>query len=465
MSVRRPVWVLHVFVVGLALHNFVMAQLWQAGLRGTSLTVVAAWKEVLLAFALVAVVVSRRRLPVERIAVDMLALGYGAVVVLYALLPQSALGGAATHKGVLYGLRHDLVPVGAYFLGRGLELTVPEVLRLGRTILATGAAVAAFGLVDAYAVPLLWWRNHSGAVGWFTHQLGFAYQGLSGLPENFVYNTGNEHPLRRLVSTFLSPLATSYLLVVALLVAAAWWARRRPSGKSSLLWLGTVALLYAGLLWTHSRSSYIALALGLVVYAVTVRTPHPSDKLFLGAGAVAVLAAGALFVHYFPRFGPTTGFTPTELAFQRGNAKHAGPAVTGAEDSSLRSHWRSLRSGVSTVVNHPQGFGLGNAGSTAARTHVSIKAGESTYTELGVEAGLVGALLFIAWSLVLLAQVLRCWPWIGASLAALLALGLQTDIIGVPWVGYVVWALAGTSVSTLQQAPRWVADASTEAVR
>src|SRR5581483_8506428 len=45
MTLRRPVWVLHVFVVGLALHNLAMAELWKAGVRGASLTVVAAWKE------------------------------------------------------------------------------------------------------------------------------------------------------------------------------------------------------------------------------------------------------------------------------------------------------------------------------------------------------------------------------------------------------------------------------------
>ena len=44
-----------------------------------------------------------------------------------------------------------------------------------------------------------------------------------------------------------------------------------------------------------------------------------------------------------------------------------------------------------TVVHHPQGFGLGNSGVTAVRTHVTPKAGESTYTELGVELGLLGA--------------------------------------------------------------------------
>ncbi|MBV8598860.1 MAG: O-antigen ligase family protein [Actinobacteria bacterium] len=447
MSLRRPVWVVPVFVVGLALHNLVMALLWQAGLRGTGLTVVAAWKEVLLALALAGAVVGARRLPVGRNVADWLALAYGALVILYAILPQSALGGAATHKGVLYGLRHDLVPVAAYFLGRALVPTTRDLRRIAATLLATAAGVAAFGLVDVYAIPLSWWRRHSGAAGWFEHQLGFVYQGLSGLPENFVYNPGNGHPLRRVVSTFLSPLATSYLLVAALVVVAAWAVRRRPRGRAAVLWSALAILVFAGLLWTHSRSSYIALALALVVYAARVRTA----RWAVVASAVATLALGALFVHEYTRIGPSTTFTPKELAFQEAHAKTAGPAVTGAEDASTRSHWRSLRSGISTVVHHPQGFGLGNAGSTAARTHVSILAGESTYTELGVETGLAGALLFVAWVLVLLRDTVRCWPWVGATLAAMLALGLQTDIIGVPWVAYVVWILAGVSVTNLQQ--------------
>jgi hypothetical protein len=50
--------------------------------------------------------------------------------------------------------------------------------------------------------------------GWFEEQLGLVYRGLSGLPENWVLNTGDEdNPIRRAVSTFLSPLATGYVLV------------------------------------------------------------------------------------------------------------------------------------------------------------------------------------------------------------------------------------------------------------
>jgi O-antigen ligase/polysaccharide polymerase Wzy-like membrane protein len=441
----RPVWALYVFVAGLALHNFVMAELWDAGVRGTALTVVSAWKEVLLLVALVLVVLARGRFPFDGALTDWLAVAYGTFVVVYALIPQSTLGGTATRHGVLLGVRHDLVPVAAYFLGRGLDLTQRDLRRIGALTLGTAAAVAAFGLVDIYAIPLSWWRS-SGAPGWFRDQLGFVYTGLSGLPQNFVYNTGNEQPLRRLVSTFLSPLATSYLLVVALLLCAAWLVRLRPRRWRLALWAGTALLLLAGLLWTHSRSSYIALAVGLLAFAWARRADGARTVVGVVAAAVAVLVLGVAFVEAYSHIAPTTRFTPSELVVQRANAATGGPAITGAEDASLRSHWRSLRSGVRTVLHHPQGFGVGNAGSTAARTHVAIRAGESTYTELGVDVGLAGGLVFVAWSLALAWAALRCSAWIGGSLVAVLALGVQTDVIGVPWLAYVVWALAGATV-------------------
>ena len=107
------------------------------------------------------------------------------------------------------------------------------------------------------------------------------------------------------------------------------------------------------------------------------------------------------------------------------------------------------------MLKHPWGFGLGNSGVTALRTKVEIKAGESTYTELGVETGLLGGLVFIAWSLALLRGTLRRYPWLGAAFAAVLVLGLQTDVIGVPWIAVVVWAAVGDAVYREQiQSPR-----------
>jgi O-antigen ligase len=106
---------------------------------------------------------------------------------------------------------------------------------------------------------------------------------------------------------------------------------------------------------------------------------------------------------------------------------------------------------VRTVIHHPQGYGLGNAGQTASRTETPIKAGESNYTEIGAETGLLGSLLWTAWGFAILAALVqtarrtRWWAAAGvaAAFAAALVLAVQTDVIGAPWMGYCLWALAG----------------------
>jgi len=156
-------------------------------------------------------------------------------------------------------------------------------------------------------------------------------------------------------------------------------------------------------------------------------------------------------VHVFPHVAPEGKWTKQDLVQQRNNAR-ANPGASGNAGSinepSLHSHWISLREGVRTVIHHPQGYGLGNAGQTASRTGTPIKAGESNYTEIGVETGLFGALLWIAWSLTLFwGLVSRRIAAIAAAFGAILVLAVQTDVIGDPWVGYCVWMLAGLGLA------------------
>jgi hypothetical protein len=447
---RRPVVALYLFVVGLAVHNAAMAALYEAGVRGSTLTAIAAWKEILLGVALVRVGVDamrERELPFRPHLADWFALSFALLAVAYALVPQSALDGGAGTKAVALALKHDLVPVGAYFLGRALHFDLPELRRLGWTLLGTAAFVAALGLVDVYAVPIGWWRTN-GVVDYFHRQLGYDYHGtgenprVAGLPENFVYNVGGDRPfLRRLVSTFLSPLASSYLMVVALVGAAAVLRRRRAAVGIPLC-----AVVAAGLLWTFSRSAILAVAVGLAVLAAVRRRPA------LLAAAAVVVAAAVGWAHLFPHVAPTGSWTKADLAYQHEVAAlhpAASNAPTAATEASLSEHWRGLKDGLRTVVDHPQGYGLGNVGQTASRTGTPLKAGESNYTELGVELGVLGALLWIGWGLTLLSGLVRAgrgdrWAaGMAASFAAVLALAIQTDVIGDPWVAYCVWGLAG----------------------
>jgi hypothetical protein len=435
MSTRLPRIAIVVFVVGLAAHNLVMAELWAAGLRGASLDAVAAWKDVLLAAALAVAILGARSLPVQLWA-DRLALLYAALVVAYWLLPQDWLGGAATHRGQLFAARHDLIPVAAYFLGRLLVLTPTAWRRFSLALVGVAVALTVWGLVDVYLVPLQWWRD-SGVPGWFGDQLGLVYnRGLSGLPENWVLNTGDEeNPIRRLVSTFLSPLATAYVLVIVLLYLVA---RRRPWRTTAM-----AVIAYVGLLWTHTRAAYLALALGLVVLGAAQRRFVPV------ALAVASLVVGVGFVKAFPHFGPATSYTQAELEILRQQGQQ-NPGVSddplSAGDASTASHLRNLRDGIRIVVHHPQGFGLGNAGVSASRTGVRIKAGESTYTELGVDTGLAGLVAFCGWMVVVLLALWRRSAWLSASWVAMLAIGVQTDVIGVHWIAYVLFVLAGVAI-------------------
>ena len=42
---------------------------------------------------------------------------------------------------------------------------------------------------------------------------------------------------------------------------------------------------------------------------------------------------------------------------------------------------------------------------------------------------------------------------LGAAFVAMFALGLQTDMLGVPWVDYVLWSLGGAVVSGVAARP------------
>ena len=428
-----------------------MAELWDLGLRRTVLDVAAAWKEALLLVVFLALAWKVRR-PESFHPADALALGYAACVVLYALLPQSRLDGDASAHGILLALRHDLLPVGAYAFGRLLGVVWREPRRVGLVIAVTAAGVAVVGLLDLFLVSLQSWRD-SGVPGWYREQLSLDYRGLSGLPENWVYNTGDEeNPIRRLVSTFLSPLATSYVLVVALVFVVArlprWWA------------ILLTPLLFVALLYTHTRAAVLALVGGLVLLALLER------RLFPALAAAGALVASVAFFAVYTHIGPSTSYTPSELEFLRENAEgnpgsSSDPFST--SESSLSSHWRNLRDGFDTVLEHPQGYGLGNAGVVAKRTGVEIKAGESTYTELGVETGIAGAALFVLWNLTLLLALWRRKAWLAAAFAAVLFLGLQTDVIGVPWLAVVVWAAAALAISEARAAPREPANLGSDA--
>ena len=174
--------------------------------------------------------------------------------------------------------------------------------------------------------------------GWFRDQLGLTTTACRGLPENFVYNEGGGVVFRRLTSTFLSPLATAYLLVVALLFVPL---RGRRWGWPLAL------LLFAALLWTHTRAALLA----LVARPARPRGRCGARLFFVGAGRRR-RGVGFVFVKAYDHIGPRTHFTPSELAYQERHA-HETPVksndATSANEASTSEHLSSFRAGARTA--------------------------------------------------------------------------------------------------------------------
>ena len=454
---RRPVVALYLFLVGLALHNAVMAALYSAGVRGSTLTAITAWKEILLAVALV-----ERRSPTPCAGARCRS-GPGPSTRSRSPSPGSpsstrscpsrrSTARRATRRS-RSRLRHDVVPVGAYLLGRSLRLGLADLRRLGWTLLGTAGLVAGLGLADAYLVSISWWRGN-GVIAYFHEHLGYDYHGTGrtlepggasyGLPENFIYNVGGDRPfLRRLVSTFLSPLGSSYLL------------RRRAArrgggpaaarGRCSRSSPSTAA----GLLWTFSRSALLAVAVGLVVLAALRRRPREL------AAAVAVVAVAFGWAHLFPKIAPT-GNVDEDRPRLPAPARRAEP-VGHLERGGERERVVAAR-----ALAEPEGRLLDD-GPPSAGLRARQRRPDRVAHRHAAEGGRVelhGArrraracsarVLWTAWGLALLAGLVRAGreePWaagLAAAFAAILALAIQTDVIGDPWVAYCVWALAGS---------------------
>ena len=302
MSERLPRIALAVLVVGLAAHNLVMAELWDAGVRGASLDVLAAWKDVLLAVALAVAILGARSLPVGTWA-DRVALAYAAIVLLYWLVPQGWLDGAATQRGQLFAARHDLIPVAAYFLGRLLVLTPVAWRRLALALVGVAVFVTAWGLIDVYLVPLQWWRD-SGVPGCSASSSGSSIVAFRGCRRRGSQHgrPGQPDPPARV--DVPSPLATAYLLVRPAVPRRAQ-ARRVTAAAG---------VAYVGLLWTYTPAAYLALALGLVVWVSRSGVPRHARRRLASSGSAS------------SRPSPTSGRRRATRG-QSSDPEGAGPAI------------------------------------------------------------------------------------------------------------------------------------------
>ena len=374
-----------------------MAALYAAGVRGSTLTAITAWKEILLAVALARVgrdAVRERRLPFRFGVADGLALAFAVVVP--RLRRRAAVGARRprrTEGGRCSRCATTSFPWPRTSSAARSGSAAPTSAGSRGRCSARPASSRRSGSSTSTSIPIGWWRTN-GVVDYFHKHLGYDYHGtgenprVAGLPENFIFNVGGGQAVPAPARLDVPQPAREQLPVRRRArrrrgadAAAAHGrdrARRRRGRRAALDVLALVAARASRSGSSCSRSVQRRPRL------VAARGGRRRGGGRLGASLPADRADREL----------DEGGSRLPARGRRGASRARRARATSASESSLLEHWRSLKDGIHTVIHHPQGFGLGNVGQTASRTGTPLKAGESNYTELGAEVGVLGAALF-----------------------------------------------------------------------
>ena len=468
ITARRPFLGLGVLVAGMAIHNVAIMALVRLNTPALLIRGVQAWKEIVLALLVMLALIQIRRRWIEGwrprpVALDWIMIAFTALVVGYAAL-QVVLGtGEATLGQRVISVRLLLLPPLLYGLGRWwLPRSEGHLRTAGLAIIGSAAVVGIFGLWELWFVPTAQWLDW-GAIG-FSEWLGYQYKGPAGLPSNYFQGLADGVLLRRMVSTYISPLGIAYtgLLVVPLAAGLAY-----ARGFHIPRWLGwlLLSLVTVGVLFSVTRLAILSLAAEFVFLAFLLR----GRRAMIGS-ALGVLAIAAVLYGY-PRVGPLlnydlseisspTAFLRTGITGSRDPGDREGGELIGgalsAQDDSVRGHIRAIVAGVRYLGEHPMGTGPGSA---VPRFGETQGPGESALLRIAGEIGVPGALmylamyagaLFVAWRAFLLTSDgwLRWFSLVAlAGGLALIPIMLTSDVWGNFSVTFLFWWCVGLCAS------------------
>lgn len=401
------------FAWGLVLHSLAMAVMFGAlGLDIDIARRVAAWKEIVLALLLVAVVVRAylRATPGSPLATpDLLVGGLVATTLAYLVAANPIFGAGLPEASQWLGFRDAAYFLLAYFVGRsapslvGADVVMRRLFILILIICIIGILERIF-LTPEMLVAL-------GVAAYFQEFLGVAQFTVGneyGLPLNYWAGIGGV-AVRRAGSVFLSGQGFAVPMLLLFPLALVWaFHRTRTTAWQAL----GVFVIGVGLLFTLTRMTILVVFLQIVLFAALRRRPEWALPGF-GVGA-------ALFLVLLATFPGFADFAWTTFTFQ---------------ESSSASHVRDWSRGMVAFVERPWGWGLGTADQTAVRAGLVPITGDNLYLKYSVEMGILGLGLLVASGAAIGTAAYRLFRWGGTPERERLGLIVLLATIGIAMNG------------------------------
>ncbi|HEV3232549.1 MAG TPA: O-antigen ligase family protein [Candidatus Dormibacteraeota bacterium] len=326
---------------------------YKIGLSISTISLLSRWQIVLLVAVAIRSIQMRGGLRLEGRALDLLMLAFAVWTLLYTPLAPSFLAG-------VYGANALLQFQVAYWTGR---VAFAGVLKSTDFLFQTGAVLAVFGVLQ----PVLLGPN-------------FYIVTANHLPDTYLQTTGSGLP--RAASLLGSEGYFGSFLMILLPLALA----RMIQGGDTLdnsSWqrrgrIFTILAMGAGLIASFHRSSWAGAGIACMVVVLFSR-----KRLGTLVLTVAVVGAGLIVADQF--------FHYTDVYNQ----------VASQQDFSANNHLDRAQEYITLAFQHPLGLGLGAAGNTVAFLGNSDAPGiEGGYSQVVLQLGVVGLVLFIAFHVV-----------------------------------------------------------------
>ena len=375
---------------------------------------------------------------------DKVAIAFLFLIAIYSTVPW-LLGSHLSFNSVAAAAREFSMPVECYALGRLAYLAGADLKFIFKAFVATSAAVAAIAVAEYFLLPIKFWSSTLDLVTFerVVQQIKDAHS-LRSISLLGDYGAGHRiYP--RAIATFTHPVGTGEYFVLPLGLAAAAWFSGLAGGRR-LITAGLVGLtLLFGMaeIVTISRGHWVAAA---IVIAVAGLVFHRVRLAF-----VCLVIAGS-FVMVVPPFS------------------YSITSALNRTDSSALGHIEAIGRDVQTSIQHVLGVGLGSADqiiltgsdksgtsktsgtSGTADAETSATLGENLYLSTLLSTGPLGAAAFIAWSLALVALLLRSarsspQKWLVGGVAAALVGSLASAMSSAALIRFTTagsgWLLLG----------------------
>src|SRR6266568_1741228 len=290
---RVPFRALGVLVAGMAVHNFLLMILLRLGTPGFVVRVLQSWKEGIL-ILLAALVLQRawkaaaptptlpREILRRLVPMDWIAVAFTLLLLIYLVMPASILHGEAGYARRVIEFRQLILIPLLYTYGRVFWPARREDLTwVFRLTLCAAGVVGLFGIIELFFVPTTTW------LGWGITQLSdwlhYAYNGPQHFPDYFYQTTSNGLFLRRMVSTYVSPLGIAYTGLLIVPLAVSLLGGRRTGPPSWFRW---------------ATATLLVLVIEMLLMLILLR------RRWLLAAVPVVSALALIVVFEYVNFGP-----------------------------------------------------------------------------------------------------------------------------------------------------------------